>query len=98
VPTRGFRSWTTASARSVAVCKSGPKAKATPMKIQDAIYQVPGDLKSPANHPYVNIIVARQADKNDPAYKSLVSAYHSRYVADAINRYYRGAAVPAFSY
>ena len=68
------------------------------MKIQDAIYQVPGDLKSPANHPYVNIIVARQADKNDPAYTALVSAYHSRYVADAINRYYRGAAVPAFSY
>lgn len=68
------------------------------MRIQDAIYQVPGDLKSPANHPYVNIIVARQAAKNDPAYKALVSAYHSRYVADAINRYYRGAAVPAFSY
>ena len=44
------------------------------------------------------MIVDRQSDKNDPSYKTLVSAYHSRYVADAINRYYRGAAVPAFSY
>ena len=68
------------------------------MKVDDAIYQMPGGLKSPANHPYVNIIVARAADKERPDLKTLVSAYHSKYVADAINQYYKGAAVPAFSY
>lgn len=66
------------------------------MKVDDAIYQVPGGLESPANHPYVNIIVARAADRGNPAYATLVSAYHSTYVADAITRYYKGAAVPAF--
>lgn len=66
------------------------------MKVDDAIYQVPGGLESPANHPYVNIIVARAADKANPTYATLVSAYHSKYVADAITRYYKGAAVPAF--
>ncbi|BDR52636.1 lipoprotein [Bombiscardovia nodaiensis] len=68
------------------------------MKVTDAIFQVPYDLKDPANHPYVNIIVANEDQKNNPTYRQIVDAYHSKSVATTINRIYKGASVPAFTY
>ncbi|RBP99851.1 MetQ/NlpA family ABC transporter substrate-binding protein [Bifidobacterium xylocopae] len=68
------------------------------MKVTDAIYQVPYDLKDPANHPYVNIIVANSDRRSDPVCRKVVAAYHSKAVADTINRIYKGASVPAFAY
>ncbi|BDR55006.1 lipoprotein [Bombiscardovia apis] len=68
------------------------------MKVSDAIFQVPFDLKDPANHPYVNIIVANEDQRNNETYRKIVDAYHSKAVADTINRIYKGASVPAFSY
>ena len=48
--------------------------------------------------PYVNIIVARDADKDNPLYKKFVQAYQSQEVADFILERYKGATVPAFEY
>lgn len=48
--------------------------------------------------PYVNIIVAREAEKNNPLYKKFVEAYQSQEVADFIIERYKGATVPAFKY
>ncbi|AKV56116.1 ABC transporter substrate-binding protein [Bifidobacterium actinocoloniiforme DSM 22766] len=67
------------------------------MKVTDAIFQVPYDLKDPANHPYVNIIVANADRKDDPVLRKVVAAYHTKAVADTINSIYKGAAVPAFT-
>lgn len=68
------------------------------MKASDAVYQAPIDTKNKSFKPYINIIVARDDQKNDPTYKKIVDAYHTKAVADAINKNYKGAVVPVFKY
>ncbi|RBP98512.1 ABC transporter substrate-binding protein [Bifidobacterium aemilianum] len=68
------------------------------MSVHEAIFTAPGDLTSPANHPYVNILVAREEDKNNPTYKKVVDAYHTKAVADMTTKIYKGANVPVFKY
>ncbi|MDR1166131.1 MAG: MetQ/NlpA family ABC transporter substrate-binding protein [Deltaproteobacteria bacterium] len=51
-----------------------------------------------ANSPYVNVIVARVADKDNPLYARFVKAYQSQEVADFILEKYQGATIPAFPY
>lgn len=64
--------------------------------VHDAIHEVPYDLENPANKPYINIIVTTRDQKDNPTYAKVVSAYHSKPVADTITRVYKGACVPAF--
>ena len=68
------------------------------MKASDAVYQAPIDSKNKSFKPYINVIVARDDRKNDPTYKKIVDAYHTKSVADAINKNYKGAVVPVFNY
>ncbi|MFA9438472.1 MetQ/NlpA family ABC transporter substrate-binding protein [Uliginosibacterium sp. sgz301328] len=46
--------------------------------------------------PYVNIVVAREDNKDSPAMKKLVAALHSPAVKKFIQDKYKGAVVPAF--
>lgn len=50
------------------------------------------------NNPYVNIIVARSADKNNETYKKIVEAYHTQTVAEYIIGTYNETFIPAFEY
>lgn len=68
------------------------------MSVHDAIHEVPYDLDNPANKPYINIMVTTRAHKDDPDFKKIVAAYHSKPVADTITRVYKGACLPAFTY
>ncbi len=49
-------------------------------------------------NPYVNVIVARTADKDNENYKKVVNAYHSDTVANYILSKYKEAFTPVFSY
>ena len=66
--------------------------------VNDPIYKDKVDLTNPAYQPFINIIAARTADKDNEIYKKIVSAYHTKEVADAIAIVYKNAAIPAFSY
>ncbi|MDR2443578.1 MAG: MetQ/NlpA family ABC transporter substrate-binding protein [Deltaproteobacteria bacterium] len=48
--------------------------------------------------PYVNVIVARPEDKDNPLYLKFVEAYQSQEVAEFILEHFKGATVPAFDY
>lgn len=50
------------------------------------------------SNPYVNVIVARTADKDNENYKKIVDAYHSDTVANYILSKYNEAFYPVFSY
>ena len=60
--------------------------------IKDAIYL------EDADSPYVNIIVARSEDKDNPLYRKFVEAYQSQEVADFILTRFEGSTIPAFPY
>lgn len=63
---------------------------------KDAIYlDKVGDIKG---NPYVNVIVAREADKDNPVYQKVVKAYQTKEVADVINKTRKGAEIPVFKY
>ncbi len=49
-------------------------------------------------NPYVNIIVARTADKDSEVFKTIVDAYHTQLVAEYILEAYQEAFFPAFDY
>ncbi len=46
--------------------------------------------------PYVNVLVAREDNRDSPALKKLAAALHGAAVKDFIKNKYRGAVVPAF--
>ncbi|MDR1039214.1 MAG: MetQ/NlpA family ABC transporter substrate-binding protein [Deltaproteobacteria bacterium] len=50
------------------------------------------------NSPYVNVIVVREADRDNPRFRRFVKAYQSQEVADFILEKFGGATVPAFDY
>lgn len=50
------------------------------------------------NNPYVNIIVARSADKDNPVYKTICDAIQSELVAEYMIAKYKEAYFPAFNY
>jgi D-methionine transport system substrate-binding protein len=62
----------------------------------DPIFKDTIDLKNPALRPFINIIAARTADKDNEIYKKVVDAYHQPNVADAIREVFKGAALPAW--
>ena len=50
------------------------------------------------DNPYVNIIVARTADKDNETYKTIVDAYHTQLVAEFLLVNYHETFYPAFEY
>ena len=52
-----------------------------------------GVLKEDKNSPYVNVIVAREDNKDAAAIKNFVKAYHSEEVVKAAERVFKGGAV-----
>lgn len=50
------------------------------------------------DNPYVNIIVARTADKDNETYKTIVDAYHTQLVAEFLLVNYHETFYPAFAY
>ena len=50
------------------------------------------------DNPYVNIIAARSADKDNPVYKTIVAAYQTQTVAQFLLENYKEAFFPAFNY
>lgn len=51
-----------------------------------------------SDNPFINVIVARTADKDNPDYQTIVKAYQSQLVAEYILEKNSGATVPAFNY
>ena len=49
-----------------------------------------------ADSPYVNILVVKEGNEENPAVQALIEALHSDAVRDFINETYAGAVVPAF--
>lgn len=60
----------------------------------DAIYLESGT--EGGNNPYVNILVARTAEKDDPDYAKIIEAYHTEAVAEVLANQYKGAYIPAW--
>jgi D-methionine transport system substrate-binding protein len=80
-----------------AIINCGFAADAGLDPVNDPIYKDNIDLSNPAQKPFINIIVARTADKDNEAFKKIVDAYHTQRVADAIAKIYKKAAIPAFT-
>lgn len=49
-----------------------------------------------SQNPYINIIVAREEDKENPVYKEVIDVFHTDAVAEVIAEVYRGAYIPAW--
>ena len=49
-------------------------------------------------NPFINSIVARTADKDNPLYKPIVDAYHTQIVAEFMLARYKEAILPVFDY
>lgn len=56
------------------------------------------DQGESGDNPYVNVIVARTADKDNETYKTIVEAYQTQYVADYLLGKYQDTYYPAFDY
>ena len=46
--------------------------------------------------PYANVIAVRAQDKDNPAYKKFVKAYHSDEVKQFIAKEFKGSLIPAW--
>lgn len=49
-----------------------------------------------SNSPYANLVVVREADKNDPRFKELVDALHSPEVEEKARQLFREQVIPAW--
>ena len=49
-----------------------------------------------SGNPYINIIAARTADKDNPVYKRIVDAYHTDEIKNIIETVFQGAYLPAW--
>ncbi len=78
----------------IAAINSGIAIDAKLSPIKDSIYLENAKLET--SKPYINIIVAREEDKDNPLYKKVVKAYRSGDVKKAIREIYQGALIPTF--
>ncbi|CAG7572132.1 D-methionine transport system substrate-binding protein [Barrientosiimonas humi] len=58
---------------------------------KSALFQ--DDPKSKAAEPYINVVVARAEDKDDPTYRKIAQLYHSPEVVAAVKRQSKGTSV-----
>lgn len=52
----------------------------------------------PQGNPYINVIAAREDNKDRPVFKKIVKAYQSADTAQVILKAFKGAEIPAFKY
>lgn len=62
--------------------------------VQDSIYLE--KVEEGSENPYINIIVARTADKDNELYKKVVDAFRTPEVAKVIEEVYKGAYIPTW--
>jgi D-methionine transport system substrate-binding protein len=60
----------------------------------DAIYIKPLDQE--ADKPYINVLVARTKDKDNPLYKKVLQTFQTKEIADVITVSLKGATFPAW--
>lgn len=77
-----------------AVINSGLAVDAGFIPSEDAILLEPVNEKS---EPYINIIVAREEDKDDPVYNRIVELYQTDEVADKIMEVFKGSQYPIWT-
>lgn len=78
----------------IATINSGIAIDAKLSPIKDSLYLEKATLES--SKPYINVIAAREEDKDNPLYKKVVKAYQSKDVKKAIKEIYQGAQIAAF--
>ena len=66
------------------------------LDINNPLYKDEIDLSNPEQQPYINIIVAKTSEAENPIYLKVVDAYQSARVYDATIERFNGAAIPAF--
>lgn len=79
---------------SAAIINGGHAVDAGLFPQTDAIYLE--TVAQGSDNPYINIVVARTADKDKALYKKVVDAYRSDEVAEVIKTAYKGAYIPAW--
>lgn len=66
---------------------------------KDSIYKVPvDDFTSKYNKPWLNVLVSRAEDKDNPVYQKIVKAYTTKSVADVILKEFHNSIIPVFKY
>ncbi len=81
---------------AAAVINGGHAVDAGLFPLQDAIYLEQAGGAGEQN-PYVNVIVARTADKDNPVYLEVVKLYRTPEVAEVIKNAYKGAYIPTWT-
>ena len=66
------------------------------LDINNPLYKDEIDLANPEQQPYINIIVSKTSEVDNPVYVEIVDAYQSAKVYDATIERFSGAAIPAF--
>jgi D-methionine transport system substrate-binding protein len=64
--------------------------------ISDAIFAVNPDPKKTVNKPWINVIVARTADKDNANYKAIIKAYQQTNVRSYMKKDSKGAEIPVW--
>ena len=82
---------------AVAVINGGHAVDAGLIPAQDAIFLESTDSGEEENNPFINVIVARTADKDNEVYQKVVDAYHTDAVAKVIEEVYKGSYLPTWT-
>lgn len=77
-----------------AIINSGVAVDAKLLPTKDAIYLE--NIKTDASKPYINVIAAREKDKDNPLYKKVVKAYQTEETKKLLDEVYKGSQIPAF--
>nr|WP_157051935.1 MetQ/NlpA family ABC transporter substrate-binding protein [Companilactobacillus kimchiensis] len=78
-----------------AACVNSGVASDAKLNPQNAIFRETITAKS---KPYVNILSVNAKDKNNPTYRKIVKAYHTKEVADVIKKEFHGYEKAAWTY
>lgn len=78
-----------------AACVNSGVASDAKLNPNNAVYREKITKKS---KPYVNILSVNAKDKNDPTYKKIVKAYHTKEVAKVIDKEFHGYEKAAWTY
>lgn len=79
---------------AVSVINGGYAVDAGFIPAKDAIFLE--KVIAGTNNPYINVIVARTADKDSALYKKIVAAYQTDEIAEVIKTAYKGSYIPAW--
>lgn len=82
------------AAAGIAISKNVVDYGKSPEK--DAIYSIDPDPKLAVNKPWINVIVARTADKDREEFQTILKAYYQDNVRELINNGSKGAEIAVF--